>query len=78
MSPTQTAQAQTDVESMTFSWILLHKTYQDPETASALRELFQWCSQDGQSYAPELGYVRVPASVSDKARAALEHVQAGG
>jgi len=61
---------------VTFSWILLHKNYQHPETASALRELFQWCLQDGQSYAPELGYVRVPASISDKARAALEHVQA--
>lgn len=63
---------------VTFSWILLRKNYQYPETASALRELFQWCLQDGQRYAPELGFVRVPASVSDKARAALEHVQAGG
>src|SRR5262252_1915392 len=27
---------------VTFSWILLHKNYQHHETASALRELFQW------------------------------------
>ena len=63
---------------VTFSWILLRKKYENPETANALRELFQWCLQDGQRYSPELGYVRVPASVANKARAALDSIQSGG
>ena len=62
---------------VTFSWILLRKTYKDPETAKVLRELFQWCLQDGQRYSPELGYVRVPASVTEKAAAALNSIKAG-
>jgi phosphate transport system substrate-binding protein len=59
----------------TFSWILLRKTY-TPETANALRELFQWCLQDGQRYAPELGDIQVPASVAEKTAAALNKIEA--
>jgi len=62
----------------TFSWILLRKNYQNAETANALRDLFQWCLQDGQGYAAELGYVRVPTSVVDKAAAALHSIKAQG
>jgi len=46
---------------------LLRKKYA-PETANALRELFQWCLQDGQLYAPDLGYIQLPASVAEKLR----------
>jgi phosphate transport system substrate-binding protein len=62
----------------TFSWILLRKNYQNAETANALRELFQWCLRDGQRYSPELGYVRVPASVAEKALATLNSINSGG
>jgi len=58
----------------TFSWILLRKKYA-PETANALRELFQWCLQDGQLYAPDLGYIQLPASVAEKAAAALNKIE---
>jgi phosphate transport system substrate-binding protein len=62
---------------VTFSWILLRQKYNDAETAKALRELFQWCLQDGQRYAAELGYIRVPASVAEKAATALNRIRAG-
>jgi phosphate transport system substrate-binding protein len=62
---------------VTFSWILLRKKY-DPETAKALRELFLWCLQDGQRYSVELGYIEVPLSVAEKARAALNTIQSTG
>ncbi len=62
----------------TFSWILLRKKYKDPETANALRELFQWCLEDGQRYAPELSYIQVPASVGERAAAALKSIKAEG
>lgn len=63
---------------VTFSWILLRKSYPHPETANALRELFLWSLRDGQSFAPELGYVRVPTAVAEKAAAALNNNKAEG
>jgi phosphate transport system substrate-binding protein len=63
---------------VTFSWVLLRKKYKDPETAKAVRELFKWSLQDGQRYAPELGYVRVPGSVAEKAAVALNSIKAEG
>ena len=59
---------------VTFSWILLRKNYKNAETAKAVRDLFRWCLEDGQRYAAELGYVRVPPSVSDKALVALNSI----
>jgi phosphate transport system substrate-binding protein len=63
---------------VTFSWILLRRNYQNAETANAVRELFQWSLQDGQRYAPELGYIRLPAAVAKKAQAALNSIKAEG
>ncbi len=60
----------------TLSWILLRKKY-TPETANALRELFQWSLQDGQLFAPDLGYIQVPAAVAEKSLAALNKIEAG-
>jgi phosphate transport system substrate-binding protein len=58
----------------TFSWILLRKSYKDAQTADAVRKLFQWSLQDGQRYASELGYVPLPAAVSEKALAAVNSI----
>jgi len=59
---------------VTFSWILLYKNYPDAEKAKAIRDLFRWCLLDGQRYAPKLGYVALPANVTEKALAALNTV----
>jgi len=59
---------------VTFSWILLHKSYQNHDTAKALASLLQWSLHDGQSYAPELGYVPLPGAVVDKAAAAVSTI----
>ena len=59
---------------VTFSWILLRKKYSS-DTAAALVELFRWCLQEGQRYSTELGYVEVPASVAQKAIAALDGIK---
>ena len=58
----------------TFSWILLRKSYKDTQTADAVRKLFVWSLQDGQRYASELGYVPLPAAVSEKALAAVNSI----
>ena len=61
----------------TFSWILLRKSYKNPQTADAIRKLFQWSLQDGQHYASELGYVPLPPSVVEKSLAALNSISPG-
>ena len=62
---------------VTLSWILLRKNYKNTETANAVRDLFLWCLQDGQRYSPELGYVRVPVAIAEKAAAALNSINSG-
>src|SRR5271165_2886216 len=62
---------------VTFSWVLLRKQYQ-VQTAASLRDLFQWCLQDGQPSASELGYVPLPPPVVEKALAAVNSIRPGG
>jgi len=59
---------------VTFSWILLHKSYASAQTADALRKLFQWSLQDGQRYASELNYVPLPSEVAEKSLAAVNGI----
>jgi phosphate transport system substrate-binding protein len=61
----------------TFSWILLRTKY-DRATADALREFFHWCLQDGQRYSADLDYVRVPASIVQRAVATLNSIKGEG
>ncbi len=63
---------------VTFSWALLHKSYQDAKTAEGLKNLFQWSLQDGQRYANELGYVPLPSAVAEKSLAAVNRISSGG
>ena len=62
---------------VTYSWVLLRKQYQNPQTAQALRDLFQWSIQDGQRYSSQIGYVPIPSSVGEKALKALETINSG-
>lgn len=58
----------------TFSWVLLRKTYLNKQTADAVHELFQWSLEDGQHFAPDLGYVPLPPEVAKKALVALNSI----
>ena len=60
---------------VTFSWILLYTSYDDSKRAQAVRELFRWCLSDGQNYASQLGYVKLPPSVTARALTALDKVK---
>jgi len=57
---------------VTLSWILLYKGYEDRAKGKAIYDLFRWCLTDGQDFAAELGYVRLPEGISKKALAALD------
>lgn len=54
-----------------YSWVLLYKTYADPARKEALDELFRWMLTRGQSYAPAVQYVPLPANVAAAAARAL-------
>jgi phosphate transport system substrate-binding protein len=60
---------------VTFSWILLYPSYDDAKKAKAVRELFRWCLSDGQNYAPQLGYVKLPPSITARALTALDSMK---
>ena len=58
----------------TYTWILAYENYDDPEKASALKALLQWCLTEGQRLGPELGYVPLPPEVAERAIAAVEKI----
>ncbi len=62
---------------VTYSWILLRKRNPDAAKAKMIHDLFTWCLQDGQRYAPIAGYVPLPAAVVVKALAALDSIEHG-
>ena len=59
---------------VTMSWILLYDNYPDPKKAAMVKDLFAWCLGEGQNEAKNLGYVPLPASVSNKSLASLQQV----
>ena len=59
---------------MTHGWILLRKNNPDAAKAKLIHNLFNWCLQDGQQYAPIAGYVPLPAAVVVKGLAAFETI----
>jgi phosphate transport system substrate-binding protein len=59
---------------VTFTWILVHKSYRDASTADEIRRLLRWSLQDGQRYASELGYVALPSEVAKQALAAVDTI----
>jgi len=57
---------------VTFTWVMLYRSYSDPRTADAVRALFRWCLADGQRDAADLGYVPLPPAVVQRSLAALD------
>jgi phosphate transport system substrate-binding protein len=62
---------------VTFSWILLRRNYEDAAKGNAIRELVRWCLRDGQQYSAELGYIPLPADVTERDLQALSAVNSG-
>jgi phosphate transport system substrate-binding protein len=59
----------------TFTWILLYQKNPDAAKLAALKDFVKWGLTDGQKYAPELGYIALPAPVVQKDMAALDTVK---
>lgn len=64
-----------DYPIVTFTWLLVKKTYTDAAKAAAVKAFVTYGLTKGQAIAPQLGYVTLPAEVVTKAQAALETVK---
>jgi phosphate transport system substrate-binding protein len=60
---------------VTYSWLMLYRSYSDADKGKALQEFVLWGLTEGQNYAPELGYVPLSADVVNLGRQALGIVQ---
>ena len=59
---------------VTYTWLLLRRSYDDPEVASALRELVRFCLTEGQPLAIELGYLSLPDNVARRSLRLLDEL----
>lgn len=59
----------------TYSWILAYQQYDDPAKAEAMKNMLQWCLNEGQSYSEELGYVPLPDEIAQRVLSATEQIQ---
>ena len=60
---------------VTFTWLLLHDRYPNPQQSTALKGFVNWALIEGQSYSIDMGYIPLPADVVALARAAVDRVQ---
>jgi len=63
-----------DYPIVTFTWLLLYKKYDDAAKLTALKAFVNYGLTDGQSFAGDLGYIPLPASVVAKCQAALQTI----
>jgi phosphate transport system substrate-binding protein len=60
---------------VTYSWLLLYKTYDNPQKSAALKDYVRWCLTDGQAFNESLGFVRLPPQVVSRALRAVDSVR---
>jgi len=58
----------------TYTWLICYKQYKDKAKFQALQGLLNYCLTDGQKESDALGYIPLPASVVDKAKAAISNI----
>jgi phosphate transport system substrate-binding protein len=59
---------------VTMSWILLYKQYESADQAQAVRELFEWCLNEGQQHSNELGYIPLEPQLATDAAQLLANI----
>jgi phosphate transport system substrate-binding protein len=55
-----------------FTWLLVPKNSLDPAKRAALKDFLQWMLTDGQGFAADLGYARLPNKLIKEELAAVE------
>jgi phosphate transport system substrate-binding protein len=51
---------------VTYTWLLVHKTYDDRQIAAALKGVCKYALTDGQKRCAELGYLPLPPKVAER------------
>lgn len=51
---------------VTYTWLLVYKSYDDPAKAKAMETAIEYCLNEGQQIAPQLGYIPLPTNVRQK------------
>lgn len=62
---------------VTYTWMLVHKKYSDPEKAKAIEAMIEYGLNNGQKVSTELGYVPLPKKVVDQVAAAADGISPG-
>lgn len=60
---------------VTYTWVILYKQYADKQKLDAIQDVMKYGLGDGQKASESLGYIPLPASVVEKAKAALQNVK---
>jgi phosphate transport system substrate-binding protein len=58
-----------------FTWLLLYQDPKDKAQAKVIVEFMKWALQDGQKFAPEMGYAPLPKAVVDLELKALATIK---
>jgi phosphate transport system substrate-binding protein len=59
----------------TYTWMLFYKENKDPKKAAAIRELVEFCLNDGQKMSGQMGYIALPANVVGAVKKASASIQ---
>jgi phosphate transport system substrate-binding protein len=59
---------------VTYSWLLLYKTYNDPNQSRTLKEVLTWCLTEGQKFAEELSFVPLSETLVPRVQSALAQI----
>ncbi|MCK9174650.1 MAG: phosphate ABC transporter substrate-binding protein PstS [Desulforhopalus sp.] len=59
----------------TYTWMIFHKKYADAGKAAILRQMVNYCLDNGQSIADQMGYIPLPANVIEQVKAAAENIK---
>jgi len=65
-----------DYPIVTFTWMLFYKKYDDEKKAETLRDLVNYCVDEGQKISTQLGYIPLPDDVREKVKAAAKKIGA--
>jgi phosphate transport system substrate-binding protein len=59
----------------TFTWLLIPEKFSDTAKRDALKGFLTWMLADGQNYAEQLSYAKLPKEVVAKEKKALSKIQ---
>jgi len=60
---------------VTYTWWLVHTTYDKAGEADTIKALANWCLTDGQKLSVDLGYLALPPEVVTKVQAAAATIK---